>query len=141
MYANPMYIIIGIIAAIVGIGLAILLIWKLLTSIKDAREYKQWRKEVQTAKWETVSDHEHHGNSCEICSIPFSILLLGRQSSLQERHFNFPKPDIQGWQANIAVVMTRHLFLSTLGSAIHTRLFSTKCTIKHFIARTPNGDF
>lgn len=52
-YANPMYIIIGIIAAIVGIGLAILLIWKLLTSIKDAREYKQWQKEVQSAKWET----------------------------------------------------------------------------------------
>ena len=50
-----MYIIIGIIAAIVGIGLAILLIWKLLTSIKDAREYKQWQKEVQSAKWETVS--------------------------------------------------------------------------------------
>nr|XP_039253013.1 integrin beta-1-B-like [Styela clava] len=53
VYANPMYIIIGIIAAIVGIGLAILLIWKLLTSIKDAREYKQWQKEVQGAKWES----------------------------------------------------------------------------------------
>ncbi|XP_076824763.1 integrin beta-3-like [Clavelina lepadiformis] len=51
-YANPMYIIIGIIAAIVGIGLAILLIWKLLTSIKDAREFKNFQKESQNPKWE-----------------------------------------------------------------------------------------
>uniref|UniRef100_F6QBL6 Integrin beta n=1 Tax=Ciona intestinalis TaxID=7719 RepID=F6QBL6_CIOIN len=51
-YANPVYIIIGIIAAIVGIGLAILLIWKLLTSIKDAREYKNFQKESQNPKWQ-----------------------------------------------------------------------------------------
>nr|CAB3257355.1 integrin beta-1 [Phallusia mammillata] len=49
---DPTYIIIGIIAAIVGIGLAILLIWKLLTSIKDAREYKNFQKDAQNPKWQ-----------------------------------------------------------------------------------------
>ena len=53
-YANPLHIILGIIAAIVGIGLAILLIWKLLTSIKDAREFKNFQKESQNPRWQGV---------------------------------------------------------------------------------------
>ena len=54
-YASPIIIIIAIVAAIVGIGLAILLIWKLLTSIKDAREFKNFQKESANAKWQAVS--------------------------------------------------------------------------------------
>ena len=49
-----MYVIIGIIAAIVLIGLVILLLWKLFTSIKDAREFKNFQKESQNAKWQAV---------------------------------------------------------------------------------------
>jgi len=49
-----LHIILVIIAVIVGIGLAILLIWKLLTSIKDAREYKNFQKESQNAHFSSV---------------------------------------------------------------------------------------
>ena len=58
-----MYVILGIIAGIVLIGLALLLIWKLVTSIKDAREFKNFQKETQNAKWQAVSwrykSHRH----------------------------------------------------------------------------------
>lgn len=48
-------IILGVIAAIVLIGLAILLLWKLLTTISDRREFAKFEKERMMAKWDTVS--------------------------------------------------------------------------------------
>lgn len=50
-----MGIVIGVIAAIVIIGLAILLLWKLLTTIHDRREFAKFEKEKMMAKWDTVS--------------------------------------------------------------------------------------
>lgn len=47
-------IVLGVIAAIVLIGLAILLLWKLLTSIHDRREFARFEKERMMAKWDTV---------------------------------------------------------------------------------------
>ncbi|XP_002057277.3 integrin beta-PS isoform X1 [Drosophila virilis] len=46
-------IVLGVIAAIVLIGLAILLLWKLLTTIHDRREFARFEKERMNAKWDT----------------------------------------------------------------------------------------
>lgn len=48
-------IVLGVIAAIVLIGLAILLLWKLLTTIHDRREFARFEKERMNAKWDTVN--------------------------------------------------------------------------------------
>lgn len=47
--------ILGMIAFIVLIGLAFLLLWKLLTTIHDRREFARFEKERMLAKWDTVS--------------------------------------------------------------------------------------
>ncbi|CAM1327219.1 ITGB1 (predicted) [Pycnogonum litorale] len=46
-------IVLGVIAGIVLIGLVLLLIWKLLTTIHDRREFAKFEKEAQSAKWDT----------------------------------------------------------------------------------------
>lgn len=48
-------IVLGVIAAIVLIGMAMLLLWKLLTTIHDRREFARFEKERMMAKWDTVS--------------------------------------------------------------------------------------
>lgn len=48
-------IILGVIAAVVLIGLALLLIWKTWTTISDRREFARFEKERMKAKWDTVS--------------------------------------------------------------------------------------
>lgn len=52
-------IVLGVIAAIVLIGMAILLLWKLLTTIHDRREFARFEKEKMMAKWDTVSTLSH----------------------------------------------------------------------------------
>jgi hypothetical protein len=47
--------VLGVIGAIVLIGLALLLLWKLLTTIHDRREFARFEKERMMAKWDTVS--------------------------------------------------------------------------------------
>lgn len=47
-------IIFGVIAAIVLMGLAILLLWKLLTTIHDRREFAKFEKERMMARWDAV---------------------------------------------------------------------------------------
>lgn len=54
----PVYvlgIVLGVMAAIVLIGMALLLLWKLLTTIHDRREFARFEKERMMAKWDTVS--------------------------------------------------------------------------------------
>lgn len=48
-------IVLAVIAAIVLIGLAVLLMWKLFTTIHDRREFARFEKERMMAKWDTVS--------------------------------------------------------------------------------------
>lgn len=48
-------IVLAVIAAVVLIGLAVLLLWKLLTTIHDRREFARFEKERMMAKWDTVS--------------------------------------------------------------------------------------
>lgn len=47
-------IVLGVIIGIVLIGLALLLIWKLLATIQDRREVAKFNEEKMNAKWETV---------------------------------------------------------------------------------------
>lgn len=48
-------IVAGVVAGIVLIGLALLLIWKLLMIIHDRREFAKFEKEKMNAKWDAVS--------------------------------------------------------------------------------------
>jgi len=50
---NILFIVIGVILGIVLVGLALLLIWKLLTTIHDRREFAKFEKERMMAKWDT----------------------------------------------------------------------------------------
>ena len=47
-------IVIGVVGAIVLIGLAMLLLWKLLTTVHDHREFTRFEKEKLLANWEQV---------------------------------------------------------------------------------------
>ena len=49
-----MGIILGVIGAIVAIGLMLILMWKVLTTIHDRREYARFEKEQRLAKWDAV---------------------------------------------------------------------------------------
>lgn len=44
----------SVIGGVVAIGIALLLIWKLLTLAHDRREYAKFQKEVSQAKWNQV---------------------------------------------------------------------------------------
>lgn len=46
-------IILGVIAGIVGVGLALLLIWKLLATLQDRRELARFNKDLQEVKFDT----------------------------------------------------------------------------------------
>ncbi|XP_043201767.1 integrin beta-PS-like, partial [Amphibalanus amphitrite] len=50
---NVLSIVLTLIAAIVAVGMATLLLWKLLTTIHDRREYAKWDSERKNAKWDT----------------------------------------------------------------------------------------
>ena len=50
-----MGIVLGVIGAIVAIGLALILMWKVFTTIHDRREFARFEKERMLAKWDTVS--------------------------------------------------------------------------------------
>lgn len=55
MLCKILGIIMGVIGAIVLIGMALLLLWKLLTTISDRREFAKFEKERMIAKWDTVN--------------------------------------------------------------------------------------
>lgn len=49
-------VLLSVAGAILFLGLAALLIWKLLVTIHDRREFAKFEEERARAKWETVSD-------------------------------------------------------------------------------------
>lgn len=49
-------IVLGVIAAIVLVGLALLMLWKMVTTIHDRREFARFEKERMMAKWDTVME-------------------------------------------------------------------------------------
>jgi len=54
---NVLAIILGVIAGIILIGLLLLLIWKLLVTIHDRREFARFEKERANARWDMVPSH------------------------------------------------------------------------------------
>jgi integrin beta 1 len=50
---NVLAIVLGVVLGIVLVGLFLLLIWKLFTTIHDQREFAKFEKERQNAKWDT----------------------------------------------------------------------------------------
>lgn len=50
---NVLAIVLGVVIGIVLVGLALLLIWKLVTTINDRRELARFEKETKDAKWDT----------------------------------------------------------------------------------------
>jgi len=51
---NVLAIILGLIAGVILIGLILLLIWKLLVTIHDRREFARFEKERANARWDMV---------------------------------------------------------------------------------------
>ena len=56
LVVDIMGIVLGVIGAIVAIGLALILMWKVFTTIHDRREFARFEKERMLAKWDTVSE-------------------------------------------------------------------------------------
>ncbi|XP_022079796.1 integrin beta-1-like [Acanthaster planci] len=50
--SDVLWIILGIVIGIILVGIALLLIWRLLTYIHDRREFQQFEKERNNARWE-----------------------------------------------------------------------------------------
>ena len=71
---NILAIVLGTIIGIVVIGLILLLIWRLFTTIHDRREFAKFEKETQNAKFDTVccfylAEIKISINCCTISSI------------------------------------------------------------------------
>lgn len=52
---NLKYLIVGVVVGVVVVGLVLLLIWKLFTTVNDRRELARFLLETKDAKWDTVS--------------------------------------------------------------------------------------
>ena len=48
-------IILGVIGGIVFLGLVALLIWRLIATLHDRRDFAKFEKETKTAQWNSVS--------------------------------------------------------------------------------------
>ena len=86
-------IVLGVIAAIVLIGLAMLLLWKLLTTIHDRREFARFEKERMMAKWDTVSFWIKFKNLLNNSSI---FLFQGENPIYKQATSTFKNPTYSG---------------------------------------------
>ena len=77
MVVDIMGIVLGVIGAIVAIGLALILMWKVFTTIHDRREFARFEKERMLAKWDTVSFNSKF-------KFKFSLLFLKRTETFQK---------------------------------------------------------
>lgn len=63
-------VLLSVMGAILLIGLAALLIWKLLITIHDRREFARFEEEKARAKWDTVRTGGLGGPGSEWIQIP-----------------------------------------------------------------------
>lgn len=54
--ADPLYIALPLLAGIIGVGLFLLIIWKILTSFYDKIEYARFEHECKNPKWTRESN-------------------------------------------------------------------------------------
>lgn len=52
--SDPLLIAMPVLAGILGVGLLLLVIWKILTLFYDKIEYARFEHEIQNAKWSQV---------------------------------------------------------------------------------------
>ena len=52
-------IIVGVVAAIVAMGMVFIMLWKVLTTIHDRREYAKFEEERMKARWDTVRSSQN----------------------------------------------------------------------------------
>lgn len=68
-------VLLSVAGAILFLGLAALLIWKLLVTIHDRREFAKFEEERARAKWDTVSEFSTRRHVCVCkCCIAFETL-------------------------------------------------------------------
>jgi hypothetical protein len=91
-------IVLAVMAAIVLIGMAILVLWKVLTTIHDRREFARFEKERMMAKWDTVS--ALYILYC-ICS-NYIHCLSGRKSNLQTSNVDIQESHLC-WQIKTSI--------------------------------------
>ena len=60
-------VLLSVAGAILFLGLAALLIWKLLVTIHDRREFAKFEEERAKAKWDTVSLAHHPHTHIDAC--------------------------------------------------------------------------
>lgn len=68
---NVLAVVIGVVVGTVVLGILLLLIWKIVTTILDKRELARFENERQNAKWQAVSTSSHTDIGCL-----FSTLIL-----------------------------------------------------------------
>lgn len=51
--AEALAVILGVVGGVLGVGIALILIWKLLATIQDRREFAKFEKDRQNAQWDT----------------------------------------------------------------------------------------
>ena len=120
--------------AIVAIGVALLLTWRILTFLYDKKEYARFINDTQNAKWANVSESnqpvsivQHCTSQCNpvgssVDRVPWLIFVSsnvcfhftsGQQSPLHGAHFHVPEPGIQqAIQVKAILRQTIHHFIS-----------------------------
>ena len=87
-----MGIVLGVIGAIVAIGLALILMWKVFTTIHDRREFARFEKERMLAKWDTVRIRidtfrcnylkQYNDSITKLLNFCIYISIIGRKSDI-----------------------------------------------------------
>ncbi|XP_055355464.1 integrin beta-PS-like [Paramacrobiotus metropolitanus] len=60
---QAMPIILGVVVGIVLIGLLLLCLWKCIVTIYDRRQYKKWRDEVESSKWQSRAEWNYESEN------------------------------------------------------------------------------
>lgn len=105
-------IVMGVIASIVLLGLALLFLWKILTTIHDRREFAKFEKERQAAKWDTVSWNSGKLTGSSAFTFAHALwtyalivifgqfsIIPGRESDLQTSNVHFQKSNLHRSQS------------------------------------------
>lgn len=114
-------IVFGVIATIVMIGLALLFMWKVITSIHDRNEFAKFEKERDMAKWDTVSCVRCLRDGCgwELIRIILTTI-PGRESDLPASNDDVQESHVC-WQ--IRLHNTTHAFISSFDETV----LGTRC--------------
>ncbi|XP_078280992.1 integrin beta-3-like [Rhinoraja longicauda] len=69
---NPLYIVLPLMGIILILGLVALLIWKLLVTIHDTKEFAKFEAERAKAKWDTVNNPLYQGPTSTFTNLTYS---------------------------------------------------------------------